>query len=82
MITLHRLGHRQQPFLLNPDLIFTIEACPDTVVTLTTGAKLIVVETPGAVAGEIRSWRAGILSDALHHPEAFVRAADHPTEVS
>jgi flagellar protein FlbD len=80
MISLHRLGHRQQPFLVNPDLIFTIEACPDTVVTLTTGARFVVVERPAEVADEIRAWRAGILFDALHRPEAFVRAADHPIE--
>ena len=80
MITLHRLGHRHEPFLLNPDLIFLVEACPDTVVTLTTGAKLVVAETPADVTGEIRSWRAGILSDALHRPEALVKPADHPVD--
>ena len=78
MITLHRLGHRHEPFLLNPDLIFTIEACPDTVVNLTTGAKLVVGETPEEVAAQIRAWRAGILSDALNRPEALAARADHP----
>ena len=76
MITLHRLGHRHEPFLLNPDLIATIEAHPDTVVTLTTGARLVVGETPAQITAEIRAWRAGILSDALHRPEALARAAD------
>ena len=77
MITLHRLGHRHEPFLLNPDLIATVEAHPDTVVTLTTGARLVVVEAPAEVAAEVRAWRAGILSDALHRPEALATAADH-----
>ena len=76
MITLHRLGHRHEPFLLNPDLIATIEAHPDTVVTLTTGARLVVGETPAQITAEIRAWRAGILSDALHRPEALARPAD------
>jgi flagellar protein FlbD len=80
MITLHRLGHRHEPFLLNPDLVFTIEACPDTVVNITTGAKLVVAETPDEVAAAIKAWRAGILSDALHRPEALVTAADHPSD--
>jgi uncharacterized protein YlzI (FlbEa/FlbD family) len=80
MITLHRLGHRHEPFLLNPDLIATIEAHPDTVITLTTHARLVVCESPDEVTAEIRSWRAGVLSDALHRPEAFVRGADHPGE--
>jgi flagellar protein FlbD len=76
MITLHRLGHRHEPFLLNPDLIATIEANPDTVIALTTGARLVVDETPAHVTAEIRAWRAGILSDALHRPEALARPAD------
>jgi flagellar protein FlbD len=80
MITLHRLGHRHEPFMLNPDLVATVEAHPDTVVTLTTGARIVVGETPAEVAAEIRAWRAGILSDALHRPEAFTAAADHPTD--
>jgi uncharacterized protein YlzI (FlbEa/FlbD family) len=80
MITLHRLGHRHEPFLLNPDLIATIEAHPDTVVTLTTHARLVVCESPDEVTAAVRAWRAGILSDALHRPEAFARAADHPGE--
>ena len=82
MISLHRLGHRHEPFLLNPDLVATIEANPDTVITLTTGARLVVDESPSAVTAAIRAWRAGILSDALHRPESLARAADHPNEAS
>ncbi len=66
MITLHRLGRHSEPFLLNPDLIALVESTPDTVVSLTTGARFVVGETPTEVAAEIRSWRAGILADALH----------------
>jgi flagellar protein FlbD len=77
MITLHRLGHRHEPFLLNPDLVATVEAHPDTVVTLTTGARFLVDESPEEITAEIRCWRAQILSDALHRPEALAGAADH-----
>jgi flagellar protein FlbD len=77
MITLHRLGHSLEPFLLNPDLIATVEAHPDTVITLTTHARLVVAETPAEVTGAIRSWRAAILSDALHGPEGLAAGADH-----
>ena len=80
MITVHRLGHRHEPFMLNPDLVATVEAHPDTVVTLTTGARVVVCESPAEVTGEIRSWRAAILSDALHRPEALARPADHPAD--
>jgi flagellar protein FlbD len=65
MIALHRLSPRREPFHLNPDLIATVEACPDTVVTLTTGVRVVVVESPRAVTAAVRDWRAGILADAL-----------------
>jgi uncharacterized protein YlzI (FlbEa/FlbD family) len=44
MITLHRLGIRSEELQLNPDLITTVEAHPDTVITLATGAKVVVCE--------------------------------------
>jgi hypothetical protein len=50
------------------------------VITQTTHARLIVCESPEEVTAEIRSWRAGILSDALHRPEALAVAADHPVD--
>ena len=64
MIRLHKLGRTPQPFHLNPDLILTIEANPDTVVLLTTGSRLVVVETPDQVAESVRAWRASVL-DAM-----------------
>jgi flagellar protein FlbD len=65
VIVLHRLGHNAEQFHLNPDLILTVEANPDTVVTLTTGAKVVVVESPVRVAEEVKAWRTDILKDAL-----------------
>jgi flagellar protein FlbD len=66
MIRLHRLGHMDdEPFHLNPDLILTIEAHPDTVVTLTTGIKVLVAESPEVVVDAVREWRSSILSAAL-----------------
>lgn len=78
MITLHRLGHAAEEFLLNPDLVLTVEATPDTVVTLTNGHKIVVVETPWRVAQEIRRWRAGVLADAL----GGARPVPQPVEVA
>jgi flagellar protein FlbD len=60
MITLHRLGHTDEPFMLNDDLIVTVEACPDTVVSLATGSKIVVAETPEQVADSVREWRASV----------------------
>jgi flagellar protein FlbD len=62
MITLHRLAHWDEPFQLNPDLIATVEAVPDTIVCLTTGKRMIVVESPEEVSDAIREWRASVLA--------------------
>ena len=59
MIRLHRLGGENHQFDLNPDLILTVEPTPDTVVTLTTGSKLVVAESPDSVAAAVREWRVG-----------------------
>jgi uncharacterized protein YlzI (FlbEa/FlbD family) len=67
VITLHRLGHTDEPFQLNPDLIVTIESTPDTVVTLATTAKVVVAETPAEVAAYVRAWRVEVLSEAMRN---------------
>jgi flagellar protein FlbD len=64
MIVLHRLTHPDQPFYLNPDLIQTVEATPDTVLSLGNATKLVVIETPEEVARRVRDWRASILARA------------------
>jgi flagellar protein FlbD len=65
MITLNRLGHHDEPFHLNIDMIVTVESTPDTVITLATGAKVVVAESPAEVAAAVYSYRAAVLSDAL-----------------
>jgi uncharacterized protein YlzI (FlbEa/FlbD family) len=65
MIELHRLGHALEAFHVNPDLIVTVEAAPDTHVALSTGTRFIVIETPQQIADAIRTWRASILAEAL-----------------
>ena len=65
MIVLHHLTHTPEPFHLNPDLIATIEAKPDTVLTLTTGAKVLVDETPEEVVEAVRAWRIMVLAGAM-----------------
>jgi flagellar protein FlbD len=70
MITLHRLGHAAEPFHLNPDLIITVEANPDTVISLTNGTKVVVAEPPERVVREILDCRVEILSEALRRQKA------------
>ena len=55
MISLHRLNKAE--FLLNPDLIETIEATPDTMISLTTGKKIIVRDGIEDVVGRIINFR-------------------------
>ena len=70
MITLHRLGHCDEAIHLNPDLIQSIEACPDTILRLTSGQRILVGETPEEVAVAIRAWRAQVLAEAMAAPAA------------
>jgi flagellar protein FlbD len=65
MIQLHRLGTHAEPVWLNPDLIATIEAHPDTVLALTTGTKVMVSERVEEVVAQVREWRVAIARGAL-----------------
>jgi flagellar protein FlbD len=65
MITLHRLGHAVETFQINPDAITTIEATPDTVITILNGQKVVVAEPPHRVAEMIATYRASVLAEAL-----------------
>ncbi len=65
MIELHRLGAQGEPLWLNPDLIATIEAHPDTVVALTTGTKVVVAESVDEVVDRVRAWRVSVARGAL-----------------
>ena len=66
MIKLTRLS--REPLVLNPDLIEYIESNPDTVITLTTGQKLRVSETPDEVIARVIEFRRAIFEGAsLYH---------------
>jgi len=80
MITLRRLGHSDEPFQLNPDMIVTVESTPDTVIGLATGVKVVVCETPEEVAEAVRTYRAEVLGDAMRkrRPERQPKAGGAP----
>jgi flagellar protein FlbD len=75
MITLHRLGHRAEPFRLNHDMIVMVEANPDTVIRLTTGERIVVAETPEEVAEMVQECRVEIVAGALSRRGAERAAA-------
>lgn len=60
MIKVTRLKSQDRDFILNAELIETIEATPDTVITLTNGKKLIVEETPEEVVRHVMEYRRAI----------------------
>jgi flagellar protein FlbD len=63
MIALRRLNNK--PIMVNPDLIESLEATPDTVVTLTSGNKLLVRDSMDEVREKIIEFKRRI-----HGPEA------------
>ncbi len=59
MVLVHKL--KGEPLFLNADLIESIEATPDTVVTLADGRRIMLSDSPEDVVDRIRTYRASIL---------------------
>jgi flagellar protein FlbD len=66
MIELTRLNH--VPLVLNSDLIEHIEMTPDTVITLTTGQIIRVLETAGDVVARVIEFRRSIYRGLFRCP--------------
>ena len=60
MIHVTRLNHT--PVVLNCDLIEHVETTPDTVISLTTGQKLMVLESAEEIIERVVKYRRSILS--------------------
>lgn len=58
MIQLTRLNH--EPIVLNVDLIECIESTPDTLVKLTNGETMMVLETVDQVVGKVVDFKRRI----------------------
>ena len=65
MILVHRLTQPDRPIYLNSDQIQTVEATPDTVVTLENSQKLILAETPEELVERVWAWRSSPLNQTL-----------------
>lgn len=61
MIDVTRMNGKQ--FTLNSDLIETIEETPDTVLTLTTGKKIIVKESRQEIKNLVKLYRKDIFAE-------------------
>ena len=63
MIQLTRLN--QKPVTLNSDLIKLVENAPDTVITLISGEKFIVLESVETIVGRVVEFRRRLLDGLL-----------------
>lgn len=61
MIRLTRLNG--SPLVVNAEIIETIEACPDTVLALATGNRVVVKESVDAVVGLVIEYRKKVNSE-------------------
>ncbi|MBZ5591367.1 MAG: flagellar FlbD family protein [Acidobacteriia bacterium] len=75
MIQLTRLN--RIPMMLNSDLIEHIEITPDTVITLTTGQKIVVLEPAHDVVERVVAFRRAIYQGVLNCP--FVKPCEEDT---
>jgi uncharacterized protein YlzI (FlbEa/FlbD family) len=83
MIQLTRLNNK--PLMVNSDLIKYVEQSPDTLVTLITGEKIVVLEKPLEVVARIIGFRRSVLTglssmwdpSSNHHSNALPKQPDH-----
>ena len=59
MILVHRL--RGEPFYVNPDVIESVEATPDTVLTLVDGRRILLNDSPERVVARFTDYRVSLL---------------------
>ncbi len=62
MIRLTRLNN--SPLAVNSDLIKFVENAPDTVITLSTGEKVVVLETLDEIIARIIDFRRAVMAQA------------------
>jgi len=66
MIKLTRINHL--PLILNSDLIEHVESTPDTIISLTSGQKLVVLESVDEVVNKVIQFRRAIYAGAWLPP--------------
>ena len=72
MVSLTRLN--THPIIVNCDLIRFVEASPDTMLTLITGEKIVVLESCEQVVAKAAKWRAALLRSAFPEDAAHASA--------
>lgn len=79
MIYLTRLNH--SGFVLNSDLIESIQSTPDTVITLTNGRNYMVLESPNDIIQRILEFRRTCAADRLPVVSNAYRGGDAAEEL-
>ncbi len=64
MIKLSRLKSGDQEFVVNADLMETIEETPDTVITLSTGKKFLVEESMDELVRKVMDYKRAIYKNS------------------
>jgi flagellar protein FlbD len=73
MIQLTRINHKR--LVLNSDLIEHLEVTPDTVISMTTGQKFMVLETAEEVIQRVIAFRKSICEALVPCPLSYTGAA-------
>ena len=79
MIQLTRINH--VPLVLNSDLIEHIETAPDTIVSLTNGQKLVVLESIDEIVRRVIEFRRAVyarVSEASYSSPPFTPSQSTP----
>ncbi|SMC65908.1 flagellar FlbD family protein [Sporomusa malonica] len=63
MIRVTKLKSQDRDFIVNAELIETIEETPDTVITLTSGKKLIVEESMDEIVRKVMDYRRALFKN-------------------
>ena len=80
MIYVTRLNHT--PIVLNAELIEHIETTPDTVISLTTGQKFMVLESTEEVISRVMDFKRTVMTPLFASLEDRIRNGNLVAEVS
>jgi flagellar protein FlbD len=79
MIQLKRINH--VPVVLNSDLIEHIETTPDTVVSLTNGHKILVLDSPDEIIERVVQFRRAVIAQPFSVSRRPTSEAAYPVGV-
>jgi flagellar protein FlbD len=68
MIKVTRLNDSE--LVINTDLIEFVEAIPDTIISLTTGKKIMVKESIDEIVGRVTDFKRGIMNREIKEQQA------------